>query len=553
MPSEPAYQVHRAVRSAEASGGGIRDASPDSLILTPESNLSLFSSASASVDRCSFASDSHDRDSLVSDFSMDRDHRGISSCTDLDPNKLSTGRRHSRNSRKADKVKVQKEDNEVIEEESQHLDSARSSFSLALKECQARRSRPGALVKRLDRQKSPSLDLNNVTSSSPRLVTVKRNSVLTKKSSAFPSPGTPTYLHGSIAMPKGWSSERVPSRSNGERSQANTAFMPLYSGKTLPSKWEDAERWIFSPVARDGVVRNSFAVSHERRPKSKSGPLGPPGLAYYSLYSPALPMGGSFMVGSPFSARAVAADGQSGGSGVAFPSTIDPCIARSISINGCSETLAPTLFPFQDDILDNIKDDATNPHAASRRDMATQMSPEGSVHLSPERRSSFSPTSPPELPIMEILNSHSTRSEKDVQVDGKVIVTRWSRKRRALHNGKSTGMRENLSENAIDTHGLTWAKREEARISAWENLQKAKAEAAIRKLEMKLEKKRTSSTEKIMKKLRSAQKRAQGMRNSILTNHGQQCPSTTSRKVVSFRRRTRKIVSITACFTCSAL
>ncbi|KAK1376897.1 hypothetical protein POM88_033090 [Heracleum sosnowskyi] len=46
-------------------------------------------------------------------------------------------------------------------------------------------------------------------------------------------------------------------------------------------------------------------------------------------------------------------------------------------------------------------------------------------------------------------------------------------------------------------------KREEARITGWENLQKAKAEAAIWKLEMKLEKKRSSSMDKIMKKLKS--------------------------------------------------
>ncbi|KAL5131682.1 hypothetical protein HKD37_12G034510 [Glycine soja] len=44
------------------------------------------------------------------------------------------------------------------------------------------------------------------------------------------------------------------------------------------------------------------------------------------------------------------------------------------------------------------------------------------------------------------------------------------------------------------------AKSEEAKISAWENLQKAKAEAAIRKLEMKLEKRRASSMDKIMNK-----------------------------------------------------
>lgn len=61
MPSE----IQRPTRST-ASGGSRRDSSPESLVYTPESNLSLFSSASVSVDRCSSTSDAHDRDSLIS-------------------------------------------------------------------------------------------------------------------------------------------------------------------------------------------------------------------------------------------------------------------------------------------------------------------------------------------------------------------------------------------------------------------------------------------------------------------------------------------------------
>ncbi|KAJ0039705.1 hypothetical protein Pint_28044 [Pistacia integerrima] len=52
-------------------------------------------------------------------------------------------------------------------------------------------------------------------------------------------------------------------------------------------------------------------------------------------------------------------------------------------------------------------------------------------------------------------------------------------------------------------------QREEAKISAWENLQKAKVEAAIRKLEMKLEKKRSHSMDKILNKLKISQRKAQ--------------------------------------------
>nr|GMD94594.1 uncharacterized protein LOC109153143 isoform X2 [Ipomoea batatas] len=43
-------------------GFGARDISPDSVIFAADSNFSLYSSASGSVDRCSFASDAHDHE-----------------------------------------------------------------------------------------------------------------------------------------------------------------------------------------------------------------------------------------------------------------------------------------------------------------------------------------------------------------------------------------------------------------------------------------------------------------------------------------------------------
>ncbi|VYS48316.1 unnamed protein product [Arabidopsis thaliana] len=547
MPSESSYKVHRPAKS----GGSRRDSSPDSIIFTPESNLSLFSSASVSVDRCSSTSDAHDRDdSLISGPSLERDQRVSSSCKDLDLDKRGTGWKNSCNSRKSNKVKAAwKEEFEVKkDDESQNLDSARSSFSVALRECQERRSRSEALAKKLDYQRTVSLDLSNVTSTSPRVVNVKRASVSTNKSSVFPSPGTPTYLH---SMQKGWSSERVPLRSNGGRSPPNAGFLPLYSGRTVPSKWEDAERWIVSPLAKEGAARTSFGASHERRPKAKSGPLGPPGFAYYSLYSPAVPMVhggnmGGLTASSPFSAGVLPETVSSRGSTTAaFPQRIDPCMARSVSIHGCSETLASSS---QDDIHESMKDAATDAQAVSRRDMATQMSPEGSIRFSPERQCSFSPSSPSALPISELLNAHSNRAEvKDLQVDEKVTVTRWSKKHRGLYHGNGSKMRDHVHGKATNHEDLTCAT-EEARIISWENLQKAKAEAAIRKLEMKLEKKRSSSMEKIMRKVKSAEKRAEEMRRSVLDNR----VSTASHgKASSFKRSgKKKIPSLSGCFTC---
>ena len=63
-------QQQQQVSSRSSGLRAHRDASPDSVIFTLESNFSLFSSASASVDRCSFASDAHDHDSFASEISL---------------------------------------------------------------------------------------------------------------------------------------------------------------------------------------------------------------------------------------------------------------------------------------------------------------------------------------------------------------------------------------------------------------------------------------------------------------------------------------------------
>ncbi|CAN1323818.1 hypothetical protein LINPERPRIM_LOCUS32856 [Linum perenne] len=472
MP-ELAAHIHRDQLStipAAAAMFGARDFSPDSVIFTPDSNFSHFSSASASVDRSSFASDAYDYDSLASEFSSRLAVSGVGLAGDgaeleLDHlNSWSTGGPHHHrdpnpkkateatriSSTKRDNVKAQKDDrhraNVVNDGENQLLDSARSSFSLALKECQDRRSRSEAVAKNADRRRPASFDLNNVlpASSSPRLEAVKNSPISsTRKLGMFPSPGTPNYRHESVGlMQTGWSSERVPLHASGNRRQlSGGGLFPYNNGRALPSKWEDAERWIFSPVSGDGLVRTSLRQPH-RRPKAKSGPLGPPGVAYYSLYSPTAPVveGRNFTVGSPFSAGVFGADGLGGPAnchGVGFPVRTDPCMARSVSVHGCSEVVAQTTSSSsQEDKVDCVEDAATDiSRVVSRRDMATQMSPASSNHSSPSKRLSLMDSTPSALPIVEVQSFQSPRSEvRDVQVDETVTVTRWSRKHRGSNN-----------------------------------------------------------------------------------------------------------------------
>ncbi|KAL5714147.1 hypothetical protein ACHQM5_016148 [Ranunculus cassubicifolius] len=575
-----------------SKSANFRDDSPDSVIFTQDSNFSLFSSASASVDRCSFASDIHDHDSLVSELSKHLAGSEYSSGADLETNyirssvqKSTHGTKGSEKAKGVIRIDWEEEEDEdrETEDDNQILDSARNSFSRALRECQILRFKAEAqtTLKKPDRRRPASLDLNNpktnviAIGSSPRFGGMKKSTVSSRNAGAFPSPGTPNYWQGGSGVQKGWSSERVPLPQNGTRRNVGAALLPFNSGRTLPSKWEDAEKWIFSPVSGDGINR-ALVPLPQKRPKSKSGPLGPPGVAYYSMYSPSIPMfergnGGNFMSGSPFSAGVFGADrlpsqGQNSvgcGDGGSYSAQTESCMTRSASVHGwSSERISQTLPESQDEKIDGIKEDSTLvSRVASRRDMATQMSPDGSRHSSPQDRLSFSSSPPSFLPIVEMDSRRSSKSDvRDVQIDERVTVTRWSRKHGARgperistildHKKKSMDTRASAWDVSEATKCMEKSKREEARITAWENLQKAKAEAAIRKLEMKLEKKRSSSMDKIMNKLRLAQKKAQDMRSSESDSKSHHVARTSSR-IISFRKHTQ-ISSLSGCFTCHA-
>ncbi|OVA15668.1 Remorin [Macleaya cordata] len=568
-------------KKPQRSSSGGRDDSPDSIIFTNESNFSLFSSAySGSIDRCSFASDQvYDHDTLVSELSKHLE----GSDPDLAPN-ISTVHEidfplYNEENAKA----LEEQEGEGEGEDYVTLDPGKCSFSQALRDCQHGRLKLEALPgqKKPERQRHVSLDLNNLgsnaTGSPPGIGGMRKSSVSSRKLDTFPSPGTPNYWRGSVGSQKGWSSERVPLPANGGRRYVTAGVLPFNPGRTLPSKWEDAEKWIFSPFAGDGVNRSSKPPPH-RRPKSKSGPIGQPEIAYTSAYSPSAPKfeGRSvenYVARSPFSAGVLAIDalpnqrsrsdgGSSSGDGsigggIPYAVNGDSCIVRSASIHGWSSSLLSqsSLSGSRDGSKDAV---TMSSQTISRRDMATQMSPEGSTPSSP-KRTSFSSSPPSLLPIMELQSHHSKLEVRDVEVDDRVTVTRWSRKHGPRVPRKGFADVKDRKKRASETRASAWeiaetglskSKREEAKITAWENLQKAKAETAIRKLEMKLEKKRSSSMDKIMHKLRSAQRKAQDMRNSVSSKQTRQVARTTG-KALSFRKP-GQIGALGGCFTCHA-
>lgn len=388
---------------------------------------------------------------------------------------------------------------------------------------------------------------------------MRRISSTIGNSGAHTSPGTPendgddNYGEG---MSKWWGSERVslPPATIIRRQISGAALMPYNNGRALPSKWDDAERWITSPVSGVGGTKNT-ALQPQRKPKSKSGPLGPPGVMYMPNFSPNLAVVGSgngrdFTAGSALTAGLLVPDG------ISIQYALDDGMKSDLAYDENPVTQSANLPGSSDSVGENSVSDSQDnetkwaapmvSRVVSRRDMATQMSPEGST------RSSFSipPSSRESAP--ELNNSCSSMSEvRDVQVDKGAIITRLSRKQCPRKMKKKSSEFKNLAcpwtgaVGSSSSRHTSKMQRHEAKITAWENLQKAKAEAAIRKLEVKLEKKRSESTDKILNKLRTAQVKVQAMRMSMTENQVQQS-SRVSPKI--FLSKALKKGSILGCF-----
>ncbi|XP_042042075.1 remorin 1.4-like isoform X1 [Salvia splendens] len=244
-------------------------------------------------------------------------------------------------------------------------------------------------------------------------------------------------------MPTSWSSERVANPINVRRHVGGAALMPFNSLRALPSKWDDAERWITSPVSSYGA-----SAQVPRRPKAKSGPMGPT-------------------------------------DGVILPHDEKP--------DGAAKEESP---------ISDVK----------HKDMKTQINHDGNVRLSFSASPALGPASLHQNDVPA-----SKDEVRDVQVD-KGMATAGQSKKQEVIKVKDLIHIQNMPSHwnaAEDSKEISKLQRDEAKITAWENLQKAKPEAAVRELEMKLEKKKSASTDKIMNKLRASEMEAQAMRNLL--------------------------------------
>lgn len=346
----------------------------------------------------------------------------------------------------------------------------------------------------------------------------------------LPSPGSPSFLETTVGYSvQGWSSDRVPQTTSSsslykKRPTSFSSMMPYHSGRTVPSKWEDAERWITSPIS------NTFMSN--RRPMSRSGPIGQSKAVFYSNYSPNFQgfqsgKGGYSLTShrSPISSGLML-EGTSHSQ-----SKNENGVHLSAGVSGFSDSLSESSAEISQDVkLEHYVDGNGE---VSKRDMATQMSPTSSYSSSSTGRPASMRTHSAALPSKESNGDNFNKLEKDVQVDKWSTVLRWPKGNGCKQNKRDPPQVVELYKTIVTkTKGASPAppppsspwevaalakkyEREETKITAWQNLQKAKSEAAVRKLEMNLERKRSESMDKIINKFKKSEKKSQKMRTML--------------------------------------
>ncbi|XP_066326974.1 uncharacterized protein [Miscanthus floridulus] len=411
------------------------------------------------------------------------------------------------------------------------------------------------------------------------------------------SPGTPSYDRRGMAgvgYQQGPISERVmiPPSAGHRRHPGSCMVLPYSNGRTLPSKWEDAERWIFSPNPNNALGRS---IPQLWRPKSKSGPVGPPGRfgeTYSCVSSSAQFLDnarvGNLTVNAPYLAGVLLPEHVCGGvmdlgrdlSGASSDDSSNGRGGRPDHMNGrhpamqstrvsrqlgsaveSYQSLPTSLESIQDGGIESIKDSATSSAPIIvRKDVATQTSPDISRSSSPSMRSSFSRSLSAQQ-VKELESCFSKLEVRDVQVDDRVTLTRWSKKHVTRGSDKNApniiewkkktmDSKSSAGEVTETTKCISKIEGEETKMTAWENMQKVEAEATIQKLVIKLEKKRPYSLERIFNTLRSGSWKTQVIRSTSTVNQDQHISRTI--KTAPHLSKNGQMSSLSGCFTCHA-
>ncbi|KAH9713879.1 Remorin C domain-containing protein [Citrus sinensis] len=214
-------------------------------------------------------------------------------------------------------------------------------------------------------------------------------------------------------------------------------------------------------------------------------------------------------------------------------------------------------FLFRNTNGETMKDVATEViHEVQHRDVGTEMTPLGSSTVSrchtpftsssPARHNTPANRSGPlalghsnsinsTVDISQLQECHLAKLQLGTQYDS--VPSNWSsREEEEEEISKSLRHFETGSvyqKNTSDSRAAAWEEeektkcclryqREEAKIQAWVNLQSAKAEAQSKKLEVKIQKMRSNLEEKLMKRMVVVHRRAEEWRAAARQQHAEQ-------------------------------
>ncbi|WCJ17616.1 Remorin family protein [Euphorbia peplus] len=419
----------------------------------------------------------------------------------------------------------------------------------------------------------------------------------------FPD-STPPHSIASHPRSKDHSSLNSDSSSDHEPTTASSASFEFHKSqrpslapfsKPLPSKWDDAQKWIASPTstrqrtvqAGPGVASRKASLSRQTSAKVVTEVLAQKMVAFDEPDTKWVDInkenGMHKFVSWETDSYPVA---DSYGKPVMMIQNSVQDSAISLSRHDSSlATLSATAF---------IPPPSTA-RSVSMRDMGTEMTPIASQEPSrtgtpirattpirspnssrPSTPGRAAPASSPANPSVDHLSPNKVLSEKELQMKtrmeiialgnqlGKMNITAWASKEEEDKDASSslkTVRGQQPTKSVIETRAASWEeaekakflarfKREEMKIQAWENHQKAKLEAEMRKIEVEVERMRGRAQDRLMNKLAAARHKAEEKRAAAEAKRNRQAAKTEQQ--AEYIRRTGRIPSsFSFCSCCS--
>nr|AGC39090.1 remorin-4 protein [Dimocarpus longan]AGN88928.1 remorin-4 protein [Dimocarpus longan] len=356
--------------------------------------------------------------------------------------------------------------------------------------------------------------------------------------------------------------------------------------KPLPSKWDDAQKWIASPtsnrprphqlppsrkVSRQSSTKLLLEVPDYEEPDTKridtTQAKKDPGIPkFVSWEADSDPIADSYskpvlMIENSVAESAISLSRHDSSIAMQSATTIipPPSTARSVSMRDMGTEMTP--------IASQEPSRTGTPVRAS----TPIRSPNSSRPSTPGRTAPApSPTNPPN----DNLDHNKELSEKDLQMKtrreimalgtqlGKMNIAAWASKEEEEDKDASASLKTTPSgqpiKSVIETRAAAWEeaekakyiarfKREEMKIQAWENHQKAKTEADMRKIEVEVERIRGRAHDKLMNKLAAARHKAEEKRAEAEAKRNRQAAKTEQQ--AEFIRRTGRIPSSFSCWS----